>query len=651
MKILSLHLENFRGIKELDIEFAGHNTDIYGANGTGKTTIANAICWLLLDRAATDEKDFNPKTTGAHDLHHKASMKLDCNGTIVTLAKDFYEIWTQKKGSATKSFSGHTTDYYINEVPSKQKEYDAMVESICGVDIDKIKMLTLHGYFIEGLKNDERRRMLFEICGDVSDDEVMDANGLGELRTILKMPGTTDQTYSIAEYKKIAAAQKRRMNKELELIPARIDEASKMLPEEELANETVLQKRLTDLYKQQDDIMSRKQEALATDANTITAKQINDLQLELERRKLAYMQESNKANEAAQAQLDVLRRDKAKLEAVNSGLLIQVRQDKQEIERMETMRELLLSDYAKVQAEQWDEANEICPTCGQPLPAERIEQLREEFNLKKSRKKEEINKRGQSCSATKIQDLQSRIDAADEQAKANIEKVEQLTQEIERVTAAIITPEPFETTGAYTSLQAQIQALRDNQQSADEKKAAIAKSFDEQLAGVSETIRAVSKELAQIDQAKEIKARIRSLEEEQRQTAETLEQVEYGIHLCEEFVRCKAAMVTDNINSRFKTIHFKLFEDQVNGGLKEICEPTIRNNSGQWVRYKSANTAAKANAELEIIDVLNKHFETDLPVVMDRAESVSEVSGFSGQLIRLIVSPTDAVLRIEQKGE
>ncbi|WP_301963247.1 AAA family ATPase [uncultured Megasphaera sp.] len=650
MKILSLHLENFRGIKELDIEFAGHNTDIYGANGTGKTTIANAICWLLLDRAATDEKDFNPKTTGAHDLHHKASMKLDCNGTIVTLAKDFYEIWTQKKGSATKSFSGHTTDYYINEVPSKQKEYDAMVESICGVDIDKIKMLTLHGYFIEGMKNDERRRMLFEICGDVSDDEVMDANGLGELRTILKMPGTTDQTYSIAEYKKIAAAQKRKMNKELELIPARIDEASKMLPEV-LDSESVLRKQLTSLYKKQDDISRRKQEALAADADTMTAQQINDLQLELERRKLAYMQESNKANEAAQSQLDVLRRYKAKLEAVNSGLLIQVKEDKQEIERMETMRELLLSDYAKVQAEQWDEANEICPTCGQPLPTERVEQLREEFNLKKSRKKEEINKRGQSCSAMKIQDLQSRIDAAAEQAKANIEKVEQLTQEIERVTATITTPAPFASTEDYTSLQAQIQALRDNQQTADEKKAAIAKSFDEQLAGVSETIRIVSKELAQIDQAKEIKARIRSLEEEQRQTAETLESVEYGIHLCEEFVRCKAAMVTDNINSRFKTIHFKLFEDQINGGLKEICEPTIRNNAGQWVRYKSANTAAKANAELEIIDVLNKHFETDLPVVMDRAESVSEVSGFSGQLIRLIVSPADAVLRIEQKGE
>lgn len=650
MKILSLHLENFRGIKELDIEFAGRNVDIYGANGTGKTTIANAICWLLLDRAATDEKDFNPKTTGAHDLHHKASMKLDCNGTIVTLAKDFYEIWTQKKGSATKSFSGHTTDYYINEVPSKQKEYDAMVESICGVDIDKIKMLTLHGYFIEGMKTDERRRMLFEICGDVSDDEVMDANGLSELRTILKMPGTTDQTYSIAEYKKIAAAQKRKLNAALEVIPARIDEASKLMPEV-LDSESVLRKQLTNLYKKQDDISRRKQAALAVDADTMTAQQINDLQLELERRKLEYLQASNKANEAAYAELAELKKKKSSLESENASLIRKTVDGRKEIERMETMRELLLSDYANVQAEQWDEANEICPTCGQLLPAERVERLREEFNLKKSRKKEEINKRGQACSATKIQDLQSRIDAADEQAKSNIEKVELLTQEIDRITATITTSAPFETTEAYTSLQAQIQALRDNQQSTDDKKAAIAKSFDEQLAGVSETIRTVSKELAQIDQAKEIKARIQSLEEEQRQTAETLEQVEYGIHLCEEFVRCKAAMVTDNINSRFKTIHFKLFEDQINGGLKEICEPTIRNNAGQWVRYKSANTAAKANAELEIIDVLNKHFKTDLPVVMDRAESVSEVSGFSGQLIRLIVSPADRELRIEQKGE
>ena len=129
-----------------------------------------------------------------------------------------------------------------------------------------------------------------------------------------------------------------------------------------------------------------------------------------------------------------------------------------------------LADYAKVQAEQWDEANEICPTCGQPLPVERVEQLREEFNLKKSRKKEEINKRGQSCSATMISELQGKVDEAEAQAKANNEQIETLAREIARITATITTPVPFESTEDYASLQAQIQALRDNQQTADDKK-------------------------------------------------------------------------------------------------------------------------------------------------------------------------------------
>ena len=77
MKILSLTLENFRGIKNLTVNFDGKDADIYGANGTGKTTIANAICWLLIDRPATEEADFDPKTTGAHGLQHKASIEVE----------------------------------------------------------------------------------------------------------------------------------------------------------------------------------------------------------------------------------------------------------------------------------------------------------------------------------------------------------------------------------------------------------------------------------------------------------------------------------------------------------------------------------------------------------------------------------------------
>ena len=106
MKILHLRLENFRGIRELDIDFDGKNADIFGANGTGKTTIANAITWLFCDAPATEEKDFSPKTAGAHDLHHKAEMTVEKDdGERFTFAKDYYEKWTKKRGSASRDFS------------------------------------------------------------------------------------------------------------------------------------------------------------------------------------------------------------------------------------------------------------------------------------------------------------------------------------------------------------------------------------------------------------------------------------------------------------------------------------------------------------------------------------------------------------------
>ena len=143
--------------------------------------------------------------------------------------------------------------------------------------------------------------------------------------------------------------------------------------------------------------------------------------------------------------------------------------------------------------------------------------------------------------------------------------------------------------------------------------------------------------------------RLRELRQQQTDTAASLEHVEYGIHLVEEFSRKKAAMVTDKINARFKSVRFVLFEDQINGGLKEICEPTIQNDAGQWVPYKAANTAARVNAELEIISVLNDFYHTNLPVLIDRAESISHPAAIPQQTIRLIVSPDDNTLRLNKE--
>ena len=224
MKILHLRLENFRGIRELDIDFGGKNADIFGANGTGKTTIANAITWLFCDAPATEEKDFSPKTAGAHDLHHKAEMTVEKDdGERFTFAKDYYEKWTKKRGSASRDFSGHVTDWYVNGVQQKKKTYEETIQQATGATIEQMKMLLIHGYFPQTMKPEARRTVLFELCEEVSDEDVIRENGLDGLSGVLLRPGTTDEHYSVDEYKKVAAAQRRKLNKELDTLPARID--------------------------------------------------------------------------------------------------------------------------------------------------------------------------------------------------------------------------------------------------------------------------------------------------------------------------------------------------------------------------------------------------------------------------------------------
>ena len=217
MKFLQLSLENFRGIKQMDIDFQGADCCIYGSNATGKTTVANAICWLLTGSAITSEKDFSPKTAGAHNLHHKAELYIEKDGGgIVRLSKDFYEKWTKKKGAATAELTGHTTDFAIDGVPQKEKDYIKAVEALCGGSMDMIKIMSVLGYFSETLKADDRRRILLEVCGDVPDGEIMQDERLKALPKFLLMPGTTDQYYGIDDYRAIAVKQRAKLKKELD---------------------------------------------------------------------------------------------------------------------------------------------------------------------------------------------------------------------------------------------------------------------------------------------------------------------------------------------------------------------------------------------------------------------------------------------------
>lgn len=651
MKILSLTLENFRSIKNLTVNFDGKDADVLGANGSGKTTIANAICWLLIDRPATEESEFSPKTEGSHGLNHKASMTVElADGQHMTLAKDFYEKWTRKRGSSTEEFTGNVTDYYIDDVKSKKKEYTEVVETACGIDIERVKMLMVLGYFADTMKTDEKRRILFEMAGEFTDMDVIAANEeLEGIENFFLMPGTEDKHYSVDQWKKIAAEQKKKLNKDLETLPARIDEASKKVAEN-IEDAETLNAELRRLEEKKANLEEQKRSLSTEDGKQeATRAALAGLEVDLATKRAAYIEQGAAANQETNAKIESLREKGFDLDVEGDRIVREKNSVGVRREEMQRQREALMKEYATVAAQQWDAGAEICPTCHQVLPPERIEELRAEFNTKKSAVKEDINRRGQACSKDKIEELSAREAELTQQIEAIHEQQAMRTKELSELRASLTIQPPFEETQEYKEITSHMEELRDRQRLGQSAADGTANAYDRDIAAIKEEIAAVNLRMAKAQSSEDSRKRVGELKQELKHTAEELEYIEHGIYLCEEFTRTKARMVTDSINEHFKFIRFRLFRNQINGGLREVCEPMVENKAGEWVEYRSANYAAQVNAKLDIVTTLGKHYGVHLPIVMDQGESVTEPLAVDEQLIRLIVSAKDKEIRVEVK--
>ncbi|MDE7193354.1 MAG: ATP-binding protein, partial [Oscillospiraceae bacterium] len=219
MKLLKMTLDNFKGIGHIELDFSGKNANIYGANGTGKTTVFDAFTWLLFGRSSEERANFSPKTITSegytHNIGHSVECDIEIDGEIVTFRRVYHEVYKKTRGRADAVLSGHTTDYWIDGVPKKEKEYQQYWQGIFPNE-EVVKLLTMPYYFPEQLHWEKRRGLLLEICGNVSDIAIMESDTeLSELPSILgKQP--------LDGFKKIVKAQKAEINRELDLLPARL---------------------------------------------------------------------------------------------------------------------------------------------------------------------------------------------------------------------------------------------------------------------------------------------------------------------------------------------------------------------------------------------------------------------------------------------
>lgn len=282
------------------------------------------------------------------------------------------------------------------------------------------------------------------------------------------------------------------------------------------------------------------------------------------------------------------------------------------------------------------------------MPDDKVSKMREDFNLNKSRCFEDINRRGKNeASKSAIAAIDAEIAALQAEKIEAESKAEKAKARAEELTGQRIIPVPFEQTEIYTTLTAQIGDIQ--AKIADEGKciAEAVSAVDAKIRVTSDAIREEQDKRMQLTMAENQRRRIGELEKQEQLLASEYEELEKGLYLCDLFTKAKVATLTERINGKFKNVSFRLFQEQLNGGLKEDCEVMIPRDDGVMVPFSFANNAARINAGLEIINTLSEHWGIHMPVFIDNAESVTHLIGTDTQIIRLVVSEADKKLRLE----
>ena len=634
MKIMRLTLTNFKGVKDFTLNAQGENITVKGDNGAGKTTLFDAFTWLLFDKDSQNKAKFDIKTldesnNALHGLDHEVEAVLEIDGKQLTLKKSFREKWQKKRGSAEQQFTGHTTDFYIDDVPVKQKDYLARIAKIADESI--FKLLTNPRYFNEQLKWEQRREILLEVCGDISDEEVIASDDkLAGLPEILG-------DHSLDEYKAIIKSQQKKINDELEKLPIRIDEVVKGLTD----IEGVDAERATEKVKLlKESIRKKEQELNRIDAGGEVAektKRLREVEAELQEIK-------NRHTAKLQGQISDKQRE---LNTLLSNVDTQstIGNKKRDLEynnlRIESlegeMAELREEFVAENKKEFTFEQDDTCPTCGQKLPQEQLEEARqkalEAFNLAKANKLQSINAKGKKLKAE-----QERLNAENTATEAEIKKLTaQLAQEEKKVKAlrnelAELEQQSQNLPPAYDEklkkkeeLETAIAVLKGG--SKDEK----AKIY-EQIAALEESVRDAERVLSSIDTYEKGQKRIEDLKGQERKLAAEYAELEKRLFLTEEFTRTKVRLLEEKVNGKFRFARFKMFDVQVNGGISETCE-TIYNG----VPYSTGlNAGHQIIVGLDIIRTLSEHYQFFPPIFVDNAESVTELPEMEAQVIRLV---------------
>ena len=589
--INKISVDNFKGLT-CSFGFSDRKTKIYGDNATGKTTLYDAFLWLLFDKDSKGNAKFEPKNISKSDAMASVAINITVDGISYEIAKTLKEKWTKKRGQSQKEFTGNEITFSVDGVPKKKSEFKTFISEM--IEEESFKLTTNPFYFSE-LHWTKRRELLMSIVGEVSDLDVCDTDDLKKFVSEL-------QGRSLVDHKKVIAARKAKINKELIVIPERIDELLKTLCEVEhnpikLADLQAEKVKILNLLSSPD---SRKIDI----ENQILELKRLDYETDFEYSKLA-TEYHNKNN-------DKTRRDMELNQTIGKAVL---ELNAIEVSINETRASFIsLRDRPIV-------IDDCCSECRQLLPDEIKSRYYEERGLKKSDQLIAISEEGKAL-VKQEKKLQAELDQAREELKGLqsivIEKPKQ-------------GPNHFDQINQLTAQLSSVEKTAPTNQ-------------QERLEVVNNLINLELSNKGKIEQFHKSQARIEELKAERKNLSDEFEELERQLFLIEQINFNKSQYVEEKIKKSFALAEFKMYNLLINGGQEEVCEIMF-----EGVPFSTnLNNAARINVGLDIINTISKKMDISTPVFIDNAESVTELIKTESQMICLYVSADHKQLTIAE---
>lgn len=606
-----IRIENFCGLSVFETDFF-NKTLVSGFNKEGKSTIRNAVLWVLTDKLADNSSagdNIRPHDTDGNRIDNveiRVDLTIEVDGSEYTLTKIQKQKWVKKRGTETADFQGNENLYEISGVPKKAKDFEQFInDNICSTA--ELPFCINANAFLS-LDSKKRRAKVLGLAKSFTDDDVIATDSrFEELRADLKV-GTIDELMKRSK-QTIASLKKNQAE-----IPVRIAELSNQVVDYDFS---ALELEKNSLNEQLASVEEKEKQAADIKEQIMKAKfDLNEIEQKIR------ADEKDKRHDS-EMELLAFRNT---LESINSNLNVQ----NEALQRNETV--ISNNEKALKEAENqlfiargkiFDDSSLICPTCGQAYPAEKALEMKERFE---NNLKDEIGRLTDYIESMKnaiaearnnAQATKSKIDY-DAGAKKSIEaKIKAMEEKLSKMIF-----EKVEDNEQYKAKKAEIDALM--------QKVGVS-TFDLEKAEIGAKIEAIDRKLAQVESNNRIEERIGQLKEEQKVVGHNVLKQERMIALLEDYSKAKIALLEDSVNQYFSLIKWRFFSELINGGYTEVCKLLV---SG--IDYEvSLNKSDKILCQVDLVNGFMKANGVSLPVMFDDAESIDSdrLPEIDGQMI------------------